>query len=573
MSEQEPNLTSPETDTTAQEPFIPPRYFLILAGIGFLIALVVLLTQPTFSVVGYGGLAFGIFGLIGWVAFSPNAAGDVLSGRALRYGGASILITILLIVAMAVLYLLARGANIRADLTESDEFSLTEQSRQAMESLAVDPTIPNVRILAFYDAAQAGNRDRDTLLLQEYAEASGGKVSFEFFDPDQRFDLVGQYSIPRAGALAVTVVNADGTLDAENAEVVNSINQGQLTNAILQVAAQGDFAAYFLVGQNTVNDQMSIVKELLTTRFDWTVRDLSLLQLTSPEGEFRLNDEVRDGEVVVIPGGVGTFTADELQILTDYINGGGDVIVFAASSFDDAVNPPLAVDAAWNDYLFTNFGVRMNNDLVIDPTQAFQSPLIPVVTTFDQQNFISSNGLIPGNSFAVLETPHSITVADVLPANISLSRLMQTSTDSYIKADVASILAAQDSNDAFTAAIARAETDAAGPAIVGAAAENNQTGARVVLFGSAFGRDDLVSSQQIVNFEVTINSLIWTTNFNDFFQTINVTQDEDPTQAPIFASEQQQRDISFWTQVALPFGILALGGLVLYLNRERRRTT
>ncbi len=565
MTDQTPNLT-PET---AQEPFIPPQFLLALAGICFLVALGVLLLQGE-AVVGFGALAFGVLSLIVWALMAPKQAGDFISGRSLRYGGASILVTILLLVAMGVIYVVARGANLRADVTESNLFSLTAESRDAMQSLAVDPTLPQVQMLAFYGTAQAGSRERDTLLLGEYAEASGGKVAYQFIDPNQRPDLVERFTITREGTIIVGVPGEDGQIDPETAETVSTINQQQLTNAILRASAQGNFVAYFLTAQGTVNESMTLLKQFLTTRFDWAVQDVSLLQLTAPEGEFRLNDEARDGEVVVIPGGIGTFTADELQILTDYMNGGGDVIIFSESSFTQD-GSALATDPALNDYLFANFGLRMNNDVVLDQTLSAGTPLFPVSNTLDSQSFVTNNGIPTTNAFVLLQLPHSITVADPLPQNVLVDRLVQTSPESYVKADAAALLAAQDSEEAFRTAIEPTESDTRGPIVVAAASENTQTGARVVLFSTLFGIDDVTSSQQVYNLEVTLNSLVWTTNFNDFVQTITVDQTESPTNSPVFTDDGTLRSINLITQWLIPFGILALGGFVWYANRERRR--
>ena len=69
---------------------------------------------------------------------------------------------------------------------------------------------------------------------------------------------------------------------------------------------------------------------------------------------------------------------------------------------------------------------------------------------------------------------------------------------------------------------------------------------------------------------VAFNSLFWTTQFNDFFQSINVPQQDRPQDQFFVASQQQLRNISFVTQWLLPFGLLAIGGLVLWSRRERR---
>src|SRR3954452_17658267 len=109
MAQQTPN-------TTQQEPFIPPQYLLILSALGFIVALVVLLTQPEFGVVGYGGLAFGILAVLMWVVLAPQQARSVFTGRTARFGGTSLLVTLILIIAMIVIYHVVQNANLRIDL-------------------------------------------------------------------------------------------------------------------------------------------------------------------------------------------------------------------------------------------------------------------------------------------------------------------------------------------------------------------------------------------------------------------------------------------------------------------------
>ncbi|MBA3872600.1 MAG: hypothetical protein H0X30_25970, partial [Anaerolineae bacterium] len=74
-------VESPNPNLTEQEPFIPPYYMLILAAIGFIIAIVVALTQATFSVVGWGGLALGILALVVWAFMAPDQLRSLVTGR------------------------------------------------------------------------------------------------------------------------------------------------------------------------------------------------------------------------------------------------------------------------------------------------------------------------------------------------------------------------------------------------------------------------------------------------------------------------------------------------------------
>ncbi|MCA9909851.1 MAG: hypothetical protein KC519_14440, partial [Anaerolineae bacterium] len=120
-------------------------------------------------------------------------------------------------------------------------------------------------------------------------------------------------------------------------------------------------------------------------------------------------------------------------------------------------------------------------------------------------------------------------------------------------------------------ALTKTDSDASGPFVVAASAENTQTGARIVLFGSVSPALDAIAQlSDQTSLTVAFNSLFWTTQFNDFFQSINVPQQDRPQDQFFVASQQQLRNISFVTQWLLPFGLLAIGGLVLWSRRERR---
>jgi ABC-type uncharacterized transport system involved in gliding motility auxiliary subunit len=566
MAEQTPN-NEPIRET--QEPFIPPSLLLILAGVGLFVAIVVALTQPTFTVVGYGGLALTVASLVLWVLLAPGEARAALTGRTVRYGGTSLLVTVLVIVALVAVYTVVRNMELRVDLTQRNDFSLTDQSRAAIVGIGVDPNIPNIKMLAFYGPAQSGQRDSDSVLFDDYVAASNGKISYEFINPDQNPELAAQYQIFRYGQIVVVAEGEDGTPDVENAEVVGTLDQGQLTNAILKVAAQGVFQGLFLTVQDNTSTQMTVLKQLMTTRFDWVTRDVSLLSLNSPEGNIVLNDPNVDGQVVVIPGGSQPLSDAELEILTNYLNAGGDLVIFAGTNLN-ADRTALATAENLNNYLFDNFGIRINPDLVIDHTQRFQNELQPVATTFDSTSFITNNSITRTQAAAAFELAHSITIANTPPENVTITSLIRSSAGAYAKTDVEPLLANQDPN-ARQQLLAQAENDPVGPFVLAASAENTQTGAKVVVFGSTAIADDFYANTNASNLPLAVNSLIWTTNFDQFASTINVQQAQRPQDTPIFAEANELRSISFVTFVVLPFGVLAIGILVWWSNRERAR--
>jgi ABC-type uncharacterized transport system involved in gliding motility auxiliary subunit len=563
-----------------QEPFIPPYYMLILALVGFLVAGGVALTQSTFNVVGWGALGIAILSIIMWIFMAPDQAKALITGRSTRYGGVSIIVTVIFLIMLIIVYLVVRDLNLRVDLTQSDNFSLTDEVRQAITGLGADPNLPSIKILAFLGAAQASTRDQGTLLLEDYVETSGGKISYEFVDPDRNPVEVTKYNV-RAGQVVVVRLDEQGQPDVANAETVNSLNQDELTNAVLRVAASGDFRAYFINvdGGLQLDDAtgagLSSLNSLLTDTLDWKTQQVSLFELTGTGSEIKLNDEAADAEVMVIAGGDKALSDDELKVITDFVDKGGSLVIFAAPSVTAATNAqgessvasnkPLALADNLSNYLYTNFGMRFVDNLVLDPASSVQSPAIPVATNFSSTSYITRN-FVPNANGVVFDLPHSIELAPTLPENVTVDELVKTGDTSFAKTDIQAVL---DGN------MDQADTDPKGPFTLAASAENSVTGARVVLFGSSGVPSDTFATfgSGIVNREIGFNTMVWATRFNDFFSTVTVQSAVRPQDAAIFANDQVLRNINLFTIFVLPFGVLAIGFLVWWNTRERAPET
>ena len=555
---EDPKNSQPE----AQDPIIPPSYLLGLSFISFLVAAFVALTQAEFSVVGIGALVLGVLALVLWVVLAPDQARGTLTGRTARYGGTSLLITLLLIVALVFVYVAVRSFGARIDLTERNDFSLTTESRQAITALGADPSLPRIKLVGFYSSQQIGLRDQGQPLLQDYATTSGGKIEYEFVDPDLQPGLVQSYSVTTNGQIVVAAIDSEtGELDLENAERVSSASQEELTNAILSVAAQGNFRAYFITVADGESEGMASLKDTLTSRFDWTVEEVTLIELTNPESTITLNDPNIDGEVMIIPGGSQALSEQELAVLTNYLNAGGNVILFAGTNLNDD-RTSLATDSALTTYLAANFGISVLPDVVFDTEQAFQSPIAPVVNDFDTTSFITTNGIPPGGqAAAVFELTNSLALSQPTPANVTVTALARTSASSFSKSDIEGIL---------SGTVTRADTDPTGPLVVMAQAENSQTGARLVVMGSTAPALDTFSVLNVDNLSLTFNSLVWVTDFVNYFQDITVLQQQRPQDQPMFASEATLATAT-GVVTLLPFAVLFVGIYVWWSNRPRAR--
>lgn len=545
-----------------EQPFLPPRSLLGLALGAALLALVAL-TLGAAAVVIWGALGIALLALAGWAITAPQQARAALTGRTLRFGGTSLLVTLLLLTALVALYTLIRQADLSLNLSESNEFTLSAESRAAIAAIAADPTLPQVQVITFISASQAGFRDRLELLMAEYEDVSQGKVRNEFVDLDRNPLRAEQLGASNPNQLYVTRLDAEGEPDYEEGELLRFFSQDGLTNAILRSAVAGDFRAWFIevedgVGMNASGPEgLSTLSLGLEQQLDWTNREVPLLDFTAPDSDLRLNDPAIDGEIMIVAGGSRPLSTPELEVLTDYLAGGGKLLLLAAPGLETG-STPLAADEALGDWLYQHFGLRFRNDLVLDSRQAFQTPLYPVSTELDSGHSITQPY---ARIFALIfEAPHSIEIAPQSPADVTVTALATSSPDACSRTDFSAVM---------QGALDCSEANLQGPLVLAAAAENSATGARVVLSGStSLLANGFSNINGVANFDVATESIFWATNFGDWFSQVNIQSAARPQDAPIFADPQTVALINVITSLLLPFGVLALGALVWWNNRE-----
>ncbi len=544
------------------QPFLPPRSLLLLALAAGLAALLAFAVNAD-AVVAWGALGIAVLALLGWAFTAPQQVRAVLTGRTLRFGGTSLLVTLVVLAALVAIYTFVRQANLSVTLSESNEYALSSEGRAAIAAIGADPSLPQVHVTTFISATSAGIRDQLELLMAEYVSTSQGKVISEFVDLDRNPLRAEQMGASNPNQQFVTRLNAEGEPDIEEGELLRFFSQDGLTNAILRNAVAGDFRTWFIEVEDgpAMNasgpEGFSTLSLGLEQQLDWTNREVPLLDFTRPASALRLNDPAIDGEIMIIAGGSRPLSEPELAVLTDYLAGGGKLILLAAPGLETG-SAPLAADAALGDWLYQHFGLRFRNDMVLDRNQAFQNPLYPVSTELDASHRITQPY---SRGFAlVFEAPHSIEIADAPPTSVTVTTLASSSADSYNMTDFSAVLEGN---------IEPEETSLTGPLVLAAAAENSETGARVVLFGStSMLANGFTGINGVANFDVAVDSIFWATDFEDWFSQVNIQSAARPQDAPLFADAQSIALINVITTLLLPFGILAIGALVWFNNRE-----
>lgn len=582
-------MTTPNT-TENEAPIIPPALFLGITLVSLVAALLAFALGAE-AVITIGALVFGLISLVAWVIFNPQEALNFIRGRGVSYGGTAIVVTALAIVASGVLYALVAAQNIQRDLSGTDFFSLNPGVRAVIETLAADPTTPEVRIVGFYTLQEADVRDQIELLLRDFDQAGGDKVSFEFIDPN-RAPLAQQNFGVQPGQLAVARVDENGEAIAEGAEVVNDAGeqtQFLLAEAIITQTATGDFRAYFLNLEDgvSIDDQTgggaAILANELRERFRWTVEPINASTLvsamqsgeTNEDGDvsvelggaigtidenIELLDAAADGEVIVIPGGGAPLPDDVVNALQAYTEAGGDLVVFAAQS-NSAEDPALATAQNFRDFLNDTYAVSVNDDIMLDArfinqvgqlgVQGVEWGTHPIVET-----------IAGDDTLMTFTVPRTLEII-----NPNATTLISTDAQVYAKDEL------DLSQELTMEALQQTPDDVTGPLELAVAVEAD-TGSRLVLFS---GTEPLLNgglqflNLGVANFEVARNALFWATDFENVAGNLaNIPTVSNPGEQPLnfTGNLAAVNTASLFAIFVLPFGVLAVGIAVWWLRRE-----
>lgn len=346
------------------------------------------------------------------------------------YGSNTLITTLLFLGILAFIALIAERHPLRLDLTDSGKFTLSEQTRNILNSLNKP-----IHIKVFCATASAEQaRAQDLLDTYRYETKL---VSYEFVDPDRQPEVARQYDVRTYGTLVLE--------GYDKKQSTQAMDEQSLTNAVLKLMRKEQKKVYFLVGHGEhsaadVNkDGYSAVKEALV-RENYAVVDLNLLQQAKvPE----------DAALVIVGGAQKSLMKQEVESLRSYMESYGRLMVL--------LDPHR--DAGLKDFL-KSYGVVLNEDVVIDKlSRVFGgSYLMPVVTTYGNHKITEGFGIA-----TFFPEARSIQQAKELPKGVQMTVLMSTSENAWAEKNMELLKQGQAAFDE--------KEDLAGPVPLGMVAE------------------------------------------------------------------------------------------------------
>jgi ABC-type uncharacterized transport system involved in gliding motility auxiliary subunit len=503
-----------------------------LAGIGaacLLAGLGAWLVQGEFTLVPRILLAAGVLLLGVYIALDPEDVWAKLSGRGALYSGNTLVIAAAALVILALLNVVGSRYSTKVDLTANKQFTLSDQSIKVAEALPQP-----VKVTGFLTSSDTRKSDFQTL-LNDYASRSGGKLSYEFIDPEQR-----------PGDAIAAGVTSTGTIlyqMGDKKQTSTGTTEKDISTALVKLERPNK-KVYFTTGHGERSldgfgptDYGTIKQALENDNF--TTAPLNLVTARAVPD---------DADEVVIAGATDPFLAEEKDALKAYLDGGGKLIALIGPSSKTDLND-----------LLQKYDVAFSGNVVVDPSKGLpQDPRVVVVDTYTSQA-ITQN--LRDLSFFPLTT--NITYPTAAPGGATVTALAQSSDQSWGNTSTTQIQH-QDSDPKGPLALAVSIDAGSSPASSdpNAPTDTSKTN-RIVLVGSP----DLISNnslQQVPgNQSLFLNAANWVAEQDNLID----VRTPDATPQTLVLTAPQMNLVAYSSFLFLPLAVLAIGAGVWWTRR------
>lgn len=505
---------------------------LILSGLGCVVSALIgaakgLIAAEMFPDIGdISGLNLGlqislgvmVIGLALYAILAPDAIRRFLSGRQVRYGSNSVILSLAFVGIIVVVNTIAFQNPKSWDMTEDKSNTLAPQTLQTLASL------PDTVVATAFYSMNLDSTGADELLLK-FKNSSAGKFDYRFVDPDLDPVAARQAGVTGDGKILLQM--------GETKEIASYADEQELTRTMIRLISPEKRAVYFLEGHGeatldgSTEMDLSRAKSTLESK-NYTVNSLNLF--TSP-------GIPADALAVIVAGPMKPLSEGEVQQLKEYVAGGGSLIVMenpiALTDFGGAADP-LA------EYLSSDWGIILNDDIVIDLINS-QNPLQAVSSNIGMHP-ITQN--LTQNYVVVLPQARSLSMG-AEKENVTLTPIILTTEKSWGESEFTSIDQIQFDEG----------KDIPGPLNLIISGENSATGGRVVVAGNSLFATN--SSFDVYgNGNMFINSVDWAAEQENL---LNLTPRE-----PITRTFTAPNNITFVVMIITT--VLVLPGLVVFLG-------
>ncbi len=453
----------------------------------------------------------------------------------------------------ACLLVLGERHNRRFDLTPTQSFVLSDESRRVAAGVHVP-----VRITVFYNSQEHGQRRQIEDVLQLFNDVSP-QISYRLLDLDRSPALAKKYNVSSFNS---------GVMEAKDQiRPLSTVDEEEITNGLLKLTRRNQRTLCFVTGHGEHSPQDSgertgyseVAKALEKEYFG-----IQTLTTVPPDGV------PADCTVVILPGPSRNFLPGEAEQLSRYIDAGGRVLLMIDPNAPESVVQFLQAN-----------GVRAGDDVVVDERNRFYGAdsFMPRVPIFDEGTFRKNL-----DTAAVFSLARTVSPVEEAPKpGIKVLLIALTSPDSWAHVDGGTL---PEGSVRF-----RRELDKPGPLPVGLMVTDTHPGSGDSGTPKATADESGAPSGETIGRMIVFGDSDFASNLylnllgnkDLFMSSVGVLAEDEELIAmrrkgrphsslsPVFLTAWQGRLI-FWVAVIIEPAGFALLGLLITFRRRRRGT-
>ena len=476
--------------------------------------------------------------------------------RRFKIGMLSVIATVVVIlIVIAANYLVDYVAErfvLEIDMTSESEYEISEETVQLLQTLTEPITIT---VLADEtDYASDTDLSRLPKVFQRYEQLSKGMVTVKYINAIANPAIFTQYN--ELGDLSTGDIIVESAKRYKSMDPYNLLEytasssdsssyyltglraEQRLTSAILYVTANKvPKAAYTTGHQETTN--LEVMDSLLTSS-NYDVSTLSLLQT---------GEVPSDVDMLIISQPKGDFTPEEIDILDEFMNNGGRMVVTYASD-----TPVLTNLEEW----FSEWGIAYEDQMVYDTERCFAGYNMYILPELVTVEGLTDN--IARNSYAIIPGARSIEILWENDDWRGTQPLMVSSNSAYAK---------KLTNE--TTAFEQTEDDETGPFNVGVLAYQNSmhnleaTYSYILFLNAGFVSDTTLETTSFLNKDYFMAAM----NFMSDDSEAVVIESKDLTSTQLVVPGSVKSVIFYLLIIIIP-GVCLVAGIAVWARRRHK---
>ncbi len=476
--------------------------------------------------------------------------------RRRKIGVLSLISTIVVIAAVIALnyfvdYITDRFV-LELDMTSESEYEISDETAQLLSTLTEEITITVLSDETDY--SDDADLRRLPKIFQRYEQLSDGMVTVKYINAVTNPAIFNSYN--DLGDLSTTDIIVESSKrykaleahdlleyttdssDSSTSYVTGLRAEQRLTSAILYVIANKVPKAAYITGhQETVN--LEEMDDLLGSG-NYEVTTMSLIQQ---------NEIPSDVDMLIISQPLGDYTEEEINLIDDFLNDGGRMIVTYASNTPSLPN----LDA-----YFEEWGIAYESQMVYDTERCYagwNAYILPNMTTVEG---LTDN--LDNKSYTIIPGARPITTLWDQDNWRGTQVLMTTSDSAYAK-DLSTESTGYEKSD----------DDETGPFNVGVLAYQTQmhnldsTYSYVLFLNAGFVSDSALSNTSFLNKDYFLSAL----NFmSDDSEAVDIASKDLTSDSLVVPGSA--KNVLYYLLIFIIPGLCLIGGVVVWARRRHK---